>query len=186
MLHGDCNYSATINSRRSAIVTNHALSKEAEHPSHLHWNGIATDPARTGAQRTRHLGMRPFRGSNGGHWKRVPGGRANWNLVCTCGSVPAGCVARCECRSHRQRGVGASMSTANALHLRCDRLLRSMEDPFYLSVQAMLKDTKGMHVASVVDAHLNALRHWWKRRFGSRVRRRRRYVGTLSGRPPNK
>lgn len=43
-----------------------------------------------------------------------------------------------------------------------------------------------MHIAPTVSENLDALRNWWKRLCGSRVRRRWRYVGSLLGHRLNK
>jgi len=82
--------------------------------------------------------------------------------------------------------AAASSSTAIRRHVRRDRLLRAMDDPFNLSAVAMLKDTEDLQTASAVAAHLQALRHWQKRARGSRVHRRPRYVRSVPGRRPNK
>jgi len=55
-----------------------------------------------------------------------------------------------------------------------------------MSAYAMLEDTEDLHIASAVAAHLQTLRHWWKRACGSRVSRWPRYVGSVSDRRPNK
>jgi len=61
-----------------------------------------------------------------------------------------------------------------------------MDDPFDLSADAMLEDTEDLQISSAVAAHLQALCHWRKRSRGSRVHRRPRYVGFVTGRRPNK
>ena len=90
-------------------------------------------------------------------------------------------------RRRRQRSALASSSTTTVRrHRRGDRLLREMDDPLDMSVDAMLEDTQDLHIATVVAAHFQALRHSRKRARGSRVPRRPRYVGSVPGRRPNK
>jgi len=60
-----------------------------------------------------------------------------------------------------------------------------MDDRFDLSADAMLEDREDLQIASVVAAHLHALRHRQKRARGSRVHRRPRYAASVPGRRPN-
>jgi len=105
-------------------------------------------------------------------------------MLCPCAVFSVGCsgdliagggiiAAR---RRLRQRRPSASTVVATV----------TMDGSLEWSAEAMLEDTEDLHVASAGAAHLEALRHWRKRTHGSRVQRRRRYVGSVPGHRPNK
>ena len=104
-------------------------------------------------------------------------------MLCPCGLFTVGCWGGPSAGG--TVSAAPSSTTAVCRHLRGDFLLRSMDDPFDLSVEAVLGDTEDLQMASAVAAHLHALRHWRKRARGSRVHRWPRSDGSVPGRRPN-
>ena len=117
----------------------------------------------------------------GGRWRLGDGinlwacRRGQWDEVL---SAPRGVIAwrrqaRRDARVHGRR------------HRRRHRLLPTMDDPHDVSTDAMLADPVDGEVATAVAAHMLAL---W--RYRRRIRRsrlgRRRYIGSVRGRRPNK
>jgi len=117
----------------------------------------------------------------GGRWRLRDGinlwacRRGQWDEVL---SAPRGVTAwrrqarrdpRVHCRRHRRQ----------------HRLLPTIDDPLDVSADAMLADPVDGEVATAVAAHMQALRRYRRRIRRSRLGRRR-YIGSVRGRRPNK